>query len=86
MRRLLLVLVLANVLTFGWNRGWLDGAGDLPSREENADRLRPVPLSRLEPAAKAGAERNAVAPPAAPAPPGASPRGPSSAASSAPPA
>lgn len=90
MRRLLLVLVLANVLTFGWNRGWFDGAGDLPSREENADRLRPVPLSRLEPPAKAGAERNAVAPPAAPArpaaPPGASPSGPSSAASSAPPA
>lgn len=49
MRRLVVALVLANLLMFGWNRGWFDGAGDLPSREENADRLRPVSLSRLEP-------------------------------------
>ncbi|MBW7925350.1 MAG: hypothetical protein H3C59_11475 [Burkholderiaceae bacterium] len=69
MRRLLLVLVLANVLMFGWNRGWFDGAGDLPSREENADRLRPVPLSRLEPPASpepsASPEQPASLPPPA---------------------
>jgi len=50
MRRLVLALVLANVLVFGWNRGWFVGAGEAPppAAEENAQRLRPVPLSRLE--------------------------------------
>jgi len=49
MRRLLLTLVLANVLVFGWARGWFGGAGGSPGigPEENAHRLRPVPLSRL---------------------------------------
>lgn len=50
MRRLLLVLVLANVLMFGWSRGWFDGGtgSSAIGTEENAHRLRPVPLSRLE--------------------------------------
>ncbi len=72
MRRLVLALVLANVLMFGWNRGWFDRAGDLRSSEENADRLRPVPLSRLEPArqeprrpAPAASTPRVAAPPAA---------------------
>ncbi len=76
MRRLVVALVLANLLVFGWNRGWFDGAGDPSLREENAERLRPVPLSRLEPPVKASAQRGAgamqsvvprAAPPAAPA-------------------
>lgn len=50
MRRLVLILVLANLLMFGWNRGWFDAAvGPSTGVEENARRLRPVPLSRLEP-------------------------------------
>lgn len=49
MRRLVLLLVLANALMFGWNRGWFEAAvGPPTSVEENPHRLRPVPLSRLE--------------------------------------
>jgi len=74
MRRLVVALVLANLLVFGWNRGWFDGGGDLSSREENAERLRPVPLSRLEPPVNARTERTGVAQPTAPG----APAGPSS--------
>lgn len=50
MKRLVLILLLANVLTFGWHRGWFDGAGGAAvGVEHEAYRLNPVPLSRLEP-------------------------------------
>lgn len=53
MRRLVLILLLANVLLFGWNRGWFDARDGEAGVERNAHRLRPVPLARLEPAAPA---------------------------------
>lgn len=53
MRRVVLALVLANVLFFAWHRGWFAGYGGDPAPrsaiEQNAERLRPVPSSRLEP-------------------------------------
>ncbi len=66
MRRLLLVLVLANVLVFGWSRGWFGGAGGSSAigPEENAQRLRPVPLSRLVAPERAPAEPETAATPA----------------------
>lgn len=66
MRRLVVALVLANVLVFGWNRGWFESGNDPSSREENAELLRPVPLSRLEAPARAGAERAGAAQPMTP--------------------
>ncbi|HEY0879550.1 MAG TPA: hypothetical protein VGE10_13970, partial [Zeimonas sp.] len=63
MTRLVLILLLANALMFGWNRGWFDGTGGAAGgpAEENAHRLRPVPLSRLDPPKK---ERESAALPA----------------------
>ncbi len=67
MRRLVLALVLANVLMFGWNRGWFVGVGEAPppAAEENAQRLRPVPLSRLEVPDKPPPAEPVESPPAA---------------------
>lgn len=50
MKRVVLLLVLANVLMFVWNRGWFDGVrtSSPVAGAEHADRLQPVPLSRLE--------------------------------------
>lgn len=50
MKRVVLLLVLANVLMFAWNRGWFDGvrSSSPVAGAEHADRLQPVPLSRLE--------------------------------------
>lgn len=53
MRRLLILLVLANVLAFCWWRGWFDDYlgsprdPDRAARQVGADRLVIVPLSRL---------------------------------------
>lgn len=53
-RALIVLLVLANGFAFAWNRGWLaQWVGDPTetlrvAKQWNADRLRPVPLSRLD--------------------------------------
>jgi len=68
MRRLVLILVLANVLMFGWSRGWFGGAGEtaLSAGDVDAQRLRPVPLSRLEvPDSASSAPLPSGSPPAA---------------------
>jgi hypothetical protein len=48
MRRLLVFLLAANLLTFGWLQGWLDWlvAGEVPA-QFHPERLRVVPLDRL---------------------------------------
>ena len=60
MKRLVWILLLANVLVFGWNRGWFErqpmsGAAGSAERQD-PEFLRPVPLALLRTAAQAPVE------------------------------
>ncbi|MFP5460672.1 MAG: hypothetical protein ACLGII_03740 [Gammaproteobacteria bacterium] len=68
MRALLVVLVLANLLAFAWWQGWLAawspqaGTADERPAEIAPERLRVVPLERLETGASPGAMQPAPIP------------------------
>lgn len=55
MKRLVLILLMANALFFGWNRGWFElrsGPGDIGTGGPDPEFLRPVPLASLRAAAE----------------------------------